>query len=141
MSEIVLKNPAFKNRDNDTVVFQALVTVGDICCCTVNTIDISGLTIAATGALTYTLSGFEAESDLALDSGRRASAVIKQVGTIAGVTAAEYAASSVVSALITGTAGSRIITVTHQAAAFTWLTDKLTNAVIEFSLPVKAKDF
>lgn len=141
MSEIILKNPAFKNRESDTVVFEALVTVGNICGCLSNTIDISGLTVAATAALTYTLSGFEAESDLSLDSGRRGTAVIKAVGTIGAVTAAEYAASSVVSAIVSGTAGSRIITVTHQAAAFTWATDSLTNAVIEFSLPIKQKDF
>lgn len=143
MAEINVKSPQLKDRDVATYKFDALVTVGDICGCLTNTIDVSGLTIAATAATTFTLSGFEAESDLSLDSGRRAGLMIKATGTVAGATDTEIGSLTVVSGLITGTAGSRIITYTIDSAAnaVTFASDKLTNAVFEFSLPLKAKDF
>ena len=143
MSEQLLKHPALNDRRLDTVEFDALVTVGDICCCTTNTIDIPGLTIAAATATTVTLSGFECLADVALDSGRRAGLTIKATGTVGGASDAEVGSLTVVSGIISGTAGSRIITYTFDSAAdaFTFATDTLTNAVFGFSLPVKNKDF
>ena len=143
MAEVNVKSPQLKDREISTYVFEALVTVGDTCCCLVNTIDIGGLTIATTAATTFTLAGFEAESDFALDSSRRAGVVIKAMGTIAGMSDTEGGSLVINSALISGTAGSRVVTVTIDSAAnaVTLATDKLTNAVLEFSLPIKAKDF
>ena len=141
MSKTFSNSPLLEDRELSTYKFDAKVTLGDICCCTANTIDIAGLTVAALTASTFSISGFEALADISMDSSRPAGFVVKATGTLGGVTAAEYAAASIKTATISGTAGSRIITVTHAAAAFTWATDTLTGAVVEFSIPIKAKDF
>lgn len=143
MAEINVKSPALKNREISTYKFDATVTVGGACACITEAIDIAGLTVATTAATTFTLSGFEAESDFALDSSRRAGVVVKATGTVAGATDAEIGSLSVVSAVVSGTAGSRVVTVTVDSAAnaVTLLTDSMSNAVLEFSLPIKQKDF
>lgn len=147
MAEINVKSPQMKDRDVSTYRLVAEVNVGScIACCAAESIDISGLTIANTGAATFTLSGFEAESDFALDSSRQAGMQIHAKGTAVGLSAAEAAGLSVTSAVVSGTAGSRIVTVTLATAASAGAvalstTDSLENAVFEFILPIKAKDF
>ena len=143
MAEIILKSPHFKQRDIDTVKFDALVTVGNICGCLANTIDIPGLTVASTAATTFTIAGFEAESDVSLDAGRRAGITIKATGTVGGASDAEIGSLTIVSAIVSGSAGSRLIAVTIDSAAnaITLASDSLTNAVMEISLPIKSKDF
>ena len=143
MAEINVKSPALKDRDVSTYKFVAQITVGDGCC-TVESIDVAGLTIANTGATTFTLAGFEAESGMSLDSSRRAGITFLSPGTAVGLTATEVGALNATSALISGTAGSRVVTVTLAAGAGAVVlssTDSLANAVVEFSLPIKSKDF
>jgi hypothetical protein len=145
MSEISLKSPHFKQREVDNYRLVAEINVGScIAACGSEDIDIPGLTIANTGAATFTLSGFEAESDVSLDSSRRAGFIIHSPGTSAGFSTAEVGALNATSAIVSGTAGSRIVTVTLAAGAggvALSTTDSLENAVVEFILPIKPKDF
>lgn len=145
MAEITLKSPHIKQRELDNVRLVAQINVGSaIACCGVESIDIPGLTIANTAATTFTLSGFECIADVALDSSRRAGFQILNPGTAVGLTAAEVGALNATSAIVSGTAGSRIVTVTLAAGAGAVAlstTDSLENAVVEFVLPIKAKDF
>ena len=145
MADIALKSPQMKDRDVSTVRLTAEINVGScIAACGVESIDISGLTIANTAATTFTLSGFECQSDVALDSDRRAGFNILNPGTAVGLSATEVGALNATSAIISGTAGSRVVTVTLAAGAGAVAlatTDSLENAVVEFVLPIKAKDF
>jgi len=143
MAEINVKSPALKDRDVFTYKLSAQITVGDGGSVT-ESIDVAGLTIANTAATTFTLSGFEAESDMALDSSRRAGFSISCPGAATGLSATEVGALNATSAVISGTAGSRVVTVTLAAGAGAVVlnsTDSLADAVVEFSLPLKQKDF
>lgn len=140
MSKTLVKSPLLENRELQTYHFDAKVTINGACC---SVIDIPGLSVATASNTTFTLSGFECLSDVALDSGRRAGLVIKATGTVAGASDTEIGSLTVVSGVISGTAGSRIVTYTIDSAAdaVTFATDTLTNAVFGFSLPIKEKDF
>ena len=143
MAEQHVKSPAMKDRDVFTYKLDAQITVGDGCCPT-ESIDIAGLTIANTGATTFTLSGFEAETDMSLDSSRRAGITFHSPGTAVGLSATEVGALNATSAIVSGTAGSRIVTFTLAAGAGAVVlnsTDSLSDAVVTFTLPTKQKDF
>lgn len=136
MAEINVKSPALKDRDVSTFRFVSKCSVG----ASANTIDIPGLTVAGT-ATGFTLSGFEAESDLALDSSRDAAIGILSLGT---VTTAEESDIYVLNAVVSGTAGSRVVTVdvnVAAAAALDLTSDQIADAQFEFMLPIKQKDF
>lgn len=141
MAEITLKSPHYKQRELDTHRLIAQVTVG---VCVTEDIDIPGLSISAccTGA-TIVLSGFEADADVSLDSSRRAGFDIQAAGTAVGLTATEVGALNVTSAIVSGTAGSRIVTITLAAGAgaVDFSTDSLSDSVVEIILPIKSKDF
>ncbi len=137
MAEINVKSPQLKDRDVSTYRFAAKVTIDGACC---STIDVPGLTIVGT-ATGFTMSGFEAESDLSLDSGRTGGIVIAARGVLATAEEGDLHIGDVV---VSGTAGSRIITVGVDIAggvAVNMTTDSLTGATFDFILPIKQKDF
>lgn len=137
MAEINVKSPQLKDRDVSTYEFVAKVTLDGACC---STIDLGGLTVAGT-ATGFTLSGFEAESDLALDTSRDAAIQFLSLGVVAS---AEESAVWIKDAVISGTAGSRVITVDvniASAAALDLTSDSITGAQIKVFVPVKQKDF
>lgn len=141
MSDIHVKSPALKDRELGTYRVVAKVTVNGPSCCCASTIDIPGLTIATICGNTdaFSLSGFEDASGLALDSSRAAGLNWVLTGTLSGITSAEQVAGPLTGA-ISGTAGSRIVTYTITSAAFE-TADTITDAEIEFILPVKGADF
>ena len=145
MAEITLKSPHIKQRDLDNVRLVAQINVGScIAACGVESIDIPCLTIANTAATTFTLAGFEALSDVSIDTSRRAGFNILNPGTAVGLSATEVGALNATSAIASGTAGVRVITVTLAAGAGAVAlatTDSLENAVVEFIIPIKQKDF
>ena len=147
MSEISLKSPHFKQREIDYVNLLAKVTIDDSCCGVNNAIDIPGISVAVASATSFTLSGFEVESGVSLDEDRSAGLSIKATGTVTGATDAEIGSLTIVSGVITDPTplvpGSRIVTfiIDSAAAAVDLTSDALTDAVLEFSLPIKAKDF
>jgi hypothetical protein len=148
LSDKGIKSPQMVDRDLGVVRIPAKVTVSGACC---STTDISGVTLAAAGTadsgccvMTITLSGFEAEADVALDSARDGSFVIKNHGTIAGATIIETSNLVAVSGAISGTAGSRTVAFTFAlgvAGAWVAATDSLTDAEVDLVLPIKLKDF
>lgn len=141
MAEINIKSPVLQERELGTHKFTAKVTWNGPCCCCVSTIDIPGLTVASVAAVdSFTLAGFECAADVAIDTSRPVGVSVLNWGTIAGVSAAEVGAMYVEAASAAGTAGSRLITVQF-GGAFTSATDSLTNAIIEFTIPIKNKDF
>ena len=78
---------------------------------------------------------------MAFDTSRRA-AISLSLGTLTALTAVEGSEVYVVSAVASGTAGSRIITVTLGGAALALsTTDGFTNAVLDCAFPIKNKDF
>ena len=140
MAEINIKSPALHSRDLETYRMVAKITVNGPCCCCVSTIDLPGVTIATTGTTTdFTLNGFEAATDVALDSGKTAGLVWLLKGTLSGLSSAEQVAGPI-TGVISGTAGSRIVTYTITSAAF-GTADTITDAVVDFILPIKPRDF
>ncbi len=137
MSEINLKSSALQDRETFTHRFTALMTVGDGGSVT-ESIDVIGLTVANTAATTFTLAGFEAASGMSLDPAGHPTCKLVDKGTLTGITAAEAEANYAVA--ISGTAGSRIATVTVTAAVFT-STDSIAAGKFEWSLPLKQKDY
>jgi hypothetical protein len=138
MAEIIVKSPALRDRELSTYRFVAEVSFGTGAGCTcLSAIDIPGLTITSCGA-TVILSGFEAESDHSLDSARNAGLNVIESGTLVNVTAA-ILHNGPVSGVISGAAGSRIVTYT--LTSFASSTDSVANGEIEFILPIKNKDF
>ena len=138
MSEIVVKSAAEKDRQLGIhrTLIQATIGGG-----VTESNDGPGLTIVASGARAFTISGFEAENDVALDVSRRA-AVSLSIGTLTALTAVEGSEVYVVSAIASGTAGARIITVTLGGAALALsTTDGFTGAVLDCAFPIKNKDF
>jgi hypothetical protein len=142
MAEINIKSPALQDRDIGTYKFSAKVTWNGPSCCCSSTIDIPGLTIASCACCVdkFVISGFECAADVAIDTSRAAGLAILNTGTLTGVTEGEIGAAATLGGVIAGTAGSR--TITYQlAGAFTSATDALTNAIFEFTIPIKNKDF
>lgn len=136
MAEISVKSPHLKQRDLDMFKLVAQVTLDGAS----SVIDVSGLSVAGT-ATGFTLSGFEAEAGVALDSNKKAGVAFLSFGTVA---TAEEGAIVVIDASISGTAGSRVVTFdvnVAAAAALNLTSDSITDAVVEFVLPIKAKDF
>ena len=84
------------------------------------------------------MAGFEAESDLALDSSRAGGLNVLKTGTLVAGTAVELH-NGPATAVISGTAGSRVVTYVFTAMDST--TDSVVDGEFEFVLPVKAKDF
>jgi hypothetical protein len=136
MAEIMIKSPQMKDRELGTYKLCAKVSVGASAPSEI--IDVDGLTVANTAATTFTLSGFEAASDLSLDAGRDAGLVIASIGT-SGTVPVD---TQVVSGVVSGTAGSRIITYTLKGTTLALnATDDFEAAQFEFVLPIKSKDF
>ena len=136
MAEINVKSPQMKDRDLSTFRLAAKVSVGAAAAAEV--IDVSGLTVANASATTFTLSGFEAEAGVALDSGRGAGLVIGSIGD-SGTLPVDV---QVISGVVSGTAGSRIITYTLKGTSLALDgVDDFDNAELEFVLPIKQKDF
>jgi len=136
MAEINVKSPQLKDRDISTYEFVAKITLDG----STDAIDIAGLTVLGT-TTGFTLSGFEAESDLSLDASRDAAVDFMSFGTVA---TAEEGAIWVLDAVVSGTAGSRIVTFdvnVAAAAALDLTSDSITDAQVKFYLPIKAKDF
>lgn len=145
MAEVKVKSPALQDREIGTYKFSAKVTLSGAycaCCGCCSTIDIPGLSIAAVcGAVDkFSLSGFECVSGLALDTSREAGLAILNTGALTGVTEAEIGAAVPIDGAISGSAGSRVVTY-QLSGAYTTATDALTNAILEFTLPVKIADF
>ena len=141
MSEIIVKSAAEKDRQLGIHRTVIQFTAGGATASLTDVTDGPGLTIATLANTTFTISGFEAENDVALDTSRRA-AITLSVGTLTGLNAVEGSEIYVVSAVSSGTAGSRIITVTLGGAALDLDgADGFTNAVIDCAIPIKAKDF
>lgn len=141
MAEIKVKSPALQDREIGTYRFTAKVTWNGPACCCSSTIDIPGLTITSSAcADKFILSGFECVSGLAIDSSRPAGLAILNTGTLTGVNEAEVAAAVPVGGVISGSAGSRIVTY-QLAGAITSATDALTDAILEFVIPIKNADF
>lgn len=139
MAEINVKSPQFKQRDVDTLSIVAEMTIG---ACVTDAIDLPGLSIGTVLAESFVISGVEAELDLALDSGRRAGFEFIAMGTAVGN--ADPGDIHVVSAIISGVAGSRIITVTladGTANLMDLTADSFSDAVIQLHLPLKGRDF
>ena len=137
MSDINVKSPALKDRELGTYRVVAKVTINGACC---STIDIPGLSVTGT-ATGFTVSGFEAELDSALDASRTGGVLIAARGVLA---TAEEGDLNIGDVVVSGTAGSRIITVGVDIAggvAVNMTTDSLTGATLEFILPIKQKDF
>lgn len=140
MAEINVKSPQLKDREVSTYKFVAKVTLDGTCCACASTIDISGLTITAT-ATGFTMAGFEAESGLSLDSSRTGGINIAARGVLATAEEGDLHIGDVV---VSGTAGSRIVTVGVDIAggvAVDMTSDSLTGATFEFILPIKSKDY
>lgn len=142
MAEINIKSPALKDREIGTYKFSAKVTWNGPSCCCSSTIDIPGLTIASVACNVdkFTISGFESIADVALDTSREAGLAILNTGALTGVSEAEIATAITVDGAISGCAGSRVITY-QVGGAFTSATDALTGAILEFTLPIKQKDW
>lgn len=136
MAEVVVKSPQLHDREISTYKTTAKVTLDG----SSSTIDIPGLTVAGT-ATGFTISGFEAAADVALDSTRDAGIVLMALGVVAS---AEESDIWIKDAVVSGTAGSRVVTVDVNiaaAAALDLTSDSITGAQIEICLPIKAKDF
>jgi hypothetical protein len=137
MAEVVVKSPQLHDRELSTYQTTALVTLDGA---TDSTIDIPGLTVVGT-ATGFVLSGFEAAADVALDSDRGAGITFMALGVVA---TAEESDIWIKDAVISGTAGSRVVTVDVNiaaAAALNLTTDSITGAQVAICLPIKAKDF
>ena len=138
MAEIVVKSPHLKQRQLDTYEIVAKITLGPCAAC--DAIDISGLSVVATST-GFTLCDFELEADIALDPSRDAGVEFLSFGTVA---CAEEGAIWVLDAVVSGTAGSRVVTFdvnVAAAAALDLTSDSITDAQVKFYLPIKAKDF
>lgn len=139
MAEINVKSPQFKQRDVDTISVVAEMTIGSG---VTDAIDLPGLSIGTVLAESFVISGIEAELDVSLDSTRRAGFQLVSLGTVVGN--ADPGDVHVVSAVISGSAGSRIITVTladGTANLMDLTADSFADAVVQIHLPIKAKDF
>lgn len=145
MAEIKIKSPALIDREIGTYRFTAKVTWNGpfcACCGCCSTIDIPGLSIASVcGAVDkFSLSGFEDVAGVALDTSREAGLSILNTGSLTGVSEAEIGAAVPIDGAISGCAGSRVVTY-QLSGAFTSATDALTDAILEFVLPIKNADF
>jgi len=141
MSEISLKSPHLKQRDLDYVRLVAKVTLG---ACVTDDIDIPGLTITSVVAEGFSLSGFEAESGVAIDTDRKGGLNILTLGTIVGN--ADPGDIHVISADgdSCATAGVRTFDVVigdGTANLLDLTADSFSDALVEFIIPIKAKDF
>ena len=138
MAEIVMKSPQLKQRNLDTYKFVAKVSFGTGAGCTcASAIDIGGLTITACGTGVI-LAGFEAEAGVSLDSSRAGGLNVLKTGTLVAGTAAELH-NGPATAVISGTAGSRVVTYVFTSMASS--TDSVVDGEFEFVLPIKQKDF
>ena len=136
MAEIMIKSPQMRDRDLQTYRMSAKVSVGNAA--SAETIDIDGLTVAETGNTTFTLAGFEAESGMALDAGRGAGLILASIGD-SGTLPVDV---QVISGVVSGSAGSRIVTYTLKGTSLDLDgVDDFDNASFEFVLPIKGKDF
>jgi hypothetical protein len=138
MAEINVKSPQLKDRDVSTyrVVAKVSFGTGAGCVCA-SAIDIAGLTITACGTGVI-LAGFEAASDISLDSTRAGGLNVLKTGTLVAGTAAELH-NGPATAVISGTAGSRVVTYVFTNMDST--SDSVVDGEIEFILPIKQKDF
>lgn len=150
MAEISVKSASLQDRVISTYRFIAKVTLNGACC---STIDIGGITLAGT-TTGFTFSGFECASGLALDSGRDGLVNFIHHGTVSALPAnGDYAACNpfypgdltILTGTISGTAGSRVATfdvnLGDAAVSVDLTADTITNAYVEFILPVKLRDF
>ena len=134
---IHVKSPAFKDRELSTYSLVAKVTLNGACC---SSIDVTGLTVVGT-ATGFTVSGFEAATDVALDPDRDAAIQFLSLGTVA---TAEESDIWILNATVGGTAGVRVVTVDVNIAAVAALdltSDSITDAQMLIHFPIKAKDF
>jgi hypothetical protein len=145
-----INDSALNDREAGTYRLNAKITLNGACC---STIDVPGITLAGT-TTGFTISGFEALADVALDTSRDGGVIWINHGTVSALQAngdyvccnAFYPADfTTLSGTISGTAGSRIVTIDlnlgDAAAAVDLTADTITNATVDFVFPIKKKDF
>lgn len=140
MSDIQIKSPALADRDQNTVRIHGKISFGTGTGCTcASASDIPGITVTA-ACDDFIISGLEDALGMALDTDRSAAVIVTSHlnATLVGISAAEWKAG-VTTTVISGTAGSRILTAT--VASMAAGTDSVVDGDVELILPVKLADF